>query len=341
MHHATFTKPFIDFVNKEFDSKSHIFLITSNTKMDFVYDKYQNVFFIKNSRFMFLNYRKNLLSAKKIIIHGLFNINLLTTLNIFTGVLKDVYWVIWGGDLYISKRQKNIKRKLDYLLRKRVIKKIGHIITYIKGDYDLAVNLFNSKAKLHYCLMYQSNLYKNFDLDRIKKDSNQINILVGHSAIRQNNHFKIFDKLLPMKDINIYAPLSYGDEKYKDLVIEYGFKNLGDRFIPILDFMEFNEYIGFLSTIDVAIFDSNRQHAMGNIITLLGMGKKVYIRKEVSTSMMFKNLKVKIYDSESINIHTIKDDLDNGRNVSIIEENFSFNRFKSNWKSIFYGDKNE
>lgn len=43
---------------------------------------------------------------------------------------------------------------------------------------------------------------------------------------------------------------------------------------PIVDFMDFNEYINFLSTIDIAIFNHKRQQGMGNIITLLGMGKK-------------------------------------------------------------------
>ena len=46
--------------------------------------------------------------------------------------------------------------------------------------------------------------------------------------------------------------------------------------------MPFEKYLEFLSEIDIAIFAHKRQQAFGNIISLLGMGKKVYL-DEVST----------------------------------------------------------
>lgn len=38
--------------------------------------------------------------------------------------------------------------------------------------------------------------------------------------------------------------------------------------------MPFEEYLGLLAKIDIAILNHKRQQAMGNITTLLGLGKK-------------------------------------------------------------------
>ena len=46
--------------------------------------------------------------------------------------------------------------------------------------------------------------------------------------------------------------------------------------------MPFNQYLEFLGKIDIAIFNHRRQQGFGNAITLLGLGKKVYLNS-VST----------------------------------------------------------
>ncbi|WP_083234102.1 TDP-N-acetylfucosamine:lipid II N-acetylfucosaminyltransferase [Candidatus Marithrix sp. Canyon 246] len=75
----------------------------------------------------------------------------------------------------------------------------------------------------------------------------------------------------------MFVPLSYGDPKgvYIKEVISTGTKIFGDKFIPMTEFMDFDKYLNFLGSINITIFNHNRQQAMGNTITLLGFGKKV------------------------------------------------------------------
>lgn len=140
MQHEKFTKTFIAFTNTQFSSEEHLILITSKNDKAATYSEDTNIVFIKKSRFVFEKYNPYLLKANKIIIHGLFNTNLIITLAIYKKHLYKTFWVLWGADLYNKywNRKKSFRNRVVELLRKRVIKNIGHIITYIKGDYDLA-----------------------------------------------------------------------------------------------------------------------------------------------------------------------------------------------------------
>src|SRR5690606_3405679 len=109
------------------------------------------------------------------------------------------------------------------------------------------------------------------DVPCASKTDSTVNILVGNSADPSNNHLEILDKLLPYKDadIQIYTPLSYGDQDHAKLVSEYGKKLFSEKFSPVTDFMKEENYLNFLCSIDIAIFNHKRQQGMGNITTLL------------------------------------------------------------------------
>ena len=156
-------------------------------------------------------------------------------------------------------------------------------MTYIKGDYDLAVKIYKSKAAFHHCIMYPSNVYYDIDFSRNFNETKYTRVLVGNSASLTNNHLEIFDKLKKHDNIVVFTPLSYGDLDYREKVISEGRKIFKERFMPITDFMTSDKYNKFLFSMDIAIFNHKRQEAMGNTITLLGMGKKVFIRDDITT----------------------------------------------------------
>lgn len=214
-------------------------------------------------------------------------------------LLKKCYWVIWGGDLYQYKfRKQNIKHDIYEAIRAFVIKRIGHFVTYVKGDYELTQQWYGATGQYHECLMYTSNIYKEHTIP--PKTGSVVNILVGNSADPANNHLDVFEKLATYKNENlmIYCPLSYGgvDGGYVKQIAEKGTALFGDRFVALTDFMPFAKYLEFLGQIDIAVFAHKRQQAMGNTITLLGLGKKVYMRNDVTPWAMFEGLCVKIFD---------------------------------------------
>lgn len=88
----------------------------------------------------------------------------------------------------------------------------------------------------------------------------------------------------------LICPLSYcATKEYQQEIINYGKDIFGDKFIPLLDFLPLTDCLEILKKVDIAIFAHENQQAYGNIIQLLGMGKKVYMRKTTSYDEITQN----------------------------------------------------
>jgi len=306
-----FIEPFILFIENHFDSKDHLFLISP---MALYKVKPRSNVVMLDERMGRLRkmaeWSKAMNKADKIILHGLFDIRVINLLCLQPWLLKKCYWVMWGGDLYHYKlRGRGIRSDIQEAKRAFVIKRMGHLVTYIKGDYELAQKWYGARGEYHTCLMYPSNLYKDYVVP--PKQGDTVNILVGNSADPTNNHAEIFEKLMPNKDqnIRIICPLSYGIAEYSDRIVKLGAELFGDKFSPLLDFMPFENYMELLGQIDVAVFAHKRQQAMGNTITLLGLGKKIYMRSDVTSWTIFNEQGIKVFDVDKLDLKPIEEDL--------------------------------
>ncbi|KJV44734.1 hypothetical protein VH96_05980 [Acinetobacter indicus] len=271
--------------------------------------------------------------ADKIILHGLFNIYAVLLFVLNPWLLKKCYWVIWGGDLYSFMFPKNsLKYKFKEMIRGFVIKRIGFLLTYVKGDVDLARRHYGARGEYIETIGYLSNVIPS-NIPASENNKKNINILVGNSADPTNNHFDALDKLAKFKneDIRIHVPLSYGDKDYAKKVIDYGKSLFGDKFISITEFIPYNEYMHFLKDIDIAVFNHRRQQAMGNTINLLAMGKKVYLREGTTQKEFFNNLAVQTFNIDNIDISI---NFSGKVNFQILEKYFSRQNLKIQWKRI-------
>ncbi len=243
-------------------------------------------------------------SASKVFIHGLFTRELIIFLFLHRCYLHKAYWVMWGADLYM-KDMKTLKKRAILYLRKIVCSSFGGVVTYIKGDYKYAKERWGVKGGYYECIMYPSNIFTdpdNFDLPTSDEfNFNGYNVLVGNSSDPSNNHREAFDKLsLSLFDnYNVYSPLSYGSEINRDKVIKYGNEKFGSRFYPLTNFLQIADYKSLLSSIDIAMFNHKRQQAMGNTINLIGLGKTVYLRSDVTQWSFLKELGLHVFDIES------------------------------------------
>lgn len=115
--------------------------------------------------------------------------------------------------------------------------------------------------------------------------------MLGHSAVPENRHIQYLEVLKQKDDgqFIVKCPLVYpnSNEDYKVQVIEKGKSLFGARFEPLLEFMPLDDYLLWMETVDIAILPSSRQHGMGNLVNLLGSGKKVFIDDSVSTWSFF------------------------------------------------------
>jgi hypothetical protein len=320
-----FLPPFIAFIHNHFDASNHQFIfISKKTDKYGLSDKYLVTWIDKKSKLLKLLI--SMQKSDKIIIHGLWHEIFIKLLFFQPWLLKKCYHVLWGGDFYFPKKHSWFK--------KQIIKKMGHFITYIKGDYELVKEWYKANGEYHESFMYPSNLYKELNINSHKEGT--INIQIGNSADPTNNHMEIFGKLSKYanEDITIYVPLSYGDSKYAQEVIKKGYEVFGDKFKPMLDFMPYEEYLQFLGKIDIAIFAHRRQQAMGNTITLLGLGKKVYMRSDVVQWKLFDELNVKVYEIDKFSLELMDKNLSE-KNSQNIREYFSQNRLIEQLKIIF------
>jgi len=338
MHADKFTEPFISFVEENFDSAAHHFIISLDDKHSIKPRKNITQMIVQKGSLqeMAVSLGK-LYSAEKIILHGLFVRRFVYMLFLQPWLLKKCYWVMWGGDLYYHLNRDNDPESNRYeQIRARVIRKIGHFVTYVKGDYELAKKWYGVTGQYHECLMYPSNTYKGHV--RSSKEDKTINILVGNSADPSNNHIDIFNKIssLTGEGFLIYCPLSYGVAAYREEVAKKGSELFGDKFVPLVKLLSLEQYMGILSKIDVAVFAHKRQQGMGNVISLLGMGKKVFMRKDVSSYMLFEELGIKVFDIDELDFMPIEDDV-RKKNQTKIDSYFSKAKLIKQWKHIFQG----
>lgn len=274
-------------------------------------------------------------AADKIVLHGLSKKKIEQLLFFMPWVLKKCYWIIWGSDLYQYKlaRHKKSWKKREFF-RRPVIKKMGHLVTYVEGDIALARKWYGAKGEYHECLAYPSNLYKEHAGQG--KQGESINIQVGNSSDPSNNHLAVFETIAPYKSHNIqlYVPLSYGSKKNAAEVEQQADALFGSRVTLLKDFMPPEDYYALLETVDIAVFNHERQQAMGNIITLLGMGKTVYLRNGVAHKQLFDELGVKCLDVDEFSLQPLSPE-EQSSNMQRVRAYFSKDKLTHQLTDIF------
>ena len=229
--------------------------------------------------------RRFMKNADRIHCHGLFHVPTIVYLAMHPKVARKTVWGIWGHDLYsLIYPHKELKWKIVGIFRRLAVKNIGSVSTNVEGDCRLLEETMGRKYRYFKTRFSPAAVANVYEMVTGKKDGT-LNILLGNSATVSNRHREAIDALVRFADhdMRVYVPLSYGNNNYRDSVIAYGREKLGDKFVPMVDFMPHEDYYKFLATIDVAVFAHDRQQAIGNIMPLLYAGKKVYIRSDIST----------------------------------------------------------
>lgn len=314
-----FIPNFIDLINRNFPC-GHQFFVYSNEKYsgnagNVVAPFYNGLSLSKLYRMVMSMNRADI-----ILIHGLFDVKIMLILVLMPWLVRKSKWIIWGGDLYVLKGRNSFRDKLSSIFKRIIVPNLRSIITYVKGDYEYAVSHYSSKAKFEECIVYPSNFFYYRSLDKSQPRKRITKILLGNSADPQNNHLQALRKLELIDDgnINLIIPLSYGCRVNAAHVAKQAQDLFGDRAIIIDDFMSLEDYNSLLSSVDLAIFCHDRQQAMGNIITLIGMGKTVVLKRGVSHSefLTSKGLVYKDFSSLSLETITIEDCVHNAEIIS-------------------------
>lgn len=342
-----FTTDYINRIQRLFSEEKHVFIVYGEQKKEYrLYEISNREDVILTSKIYLLKdrFRKLVYSSKKVICHSLFL--KLVDLTYLNAVIKNnrvsLLWVIWGKDLYEdyekSRSLKSIitvKPVIKEVIRRSLIKKTDIFIT--TGDYDVLKERYKLKSGSKAMgAQYSYNLLRLINCPKNKK----VKVMVGHSATDTCRHIETFNMLKTYTGkIQVYCPLSYpNNHDYISMVSSDGKRLFGDDFFPLTEFIKYDEYVAFLNTIDIGVFNNSRQQGMGNITNLLYLGKKVYLSQDNTIAKSYHRPEYCIFDYKDIQRDNFlqllsKEEAEINRNRIIFK--FSDKNFYDEWRRIF------
>jgi len=309
---------FIEFVGKNFSPDEHVFaIITSSKNARYIHKELKNLYVFSVRKYsdkfklMFNKTMKELFRKScRVYIHSLGGYKIALVYR-YSNPMQKLTWLSWGYDIYedmngklleeetkkIISRSIELKSVIKNKILKPFKKRVIGTLDYIAMDYEEEFKLIQSNYRTN--ARYQEFHYPNpIDFTALDNKTNikdfpelsKLNqfetlVLVGNSGTPNNNHLSILQLLkdLENKRFGVICPLSYGNPGYIEKIIKIGYELLGERFIPLTDFLKPDLYFALLNRVDVAIMNHYRQKGKGNIIPLIYLGKKVYLREDTTT----------------------------------------------------------
>lgn len=248
---------------------------------------------------------------------------------------KDVkfLWVGWGMDYYdfisqdlhleqtksliLNQQNYSIKNILKNFLKNLVFRsysntdimmRIDFFAPVLNNEYELVKQHFDEFKPKFVDWNYGTLEQIVSGFKDIKLNGN--NVLVGNSATPTNNHYEAFDLLKQIKfDNKVVAPLSYGVEEYKNIIIKLGNDLFQQNFYPLTDFMTLEEYLKLISTCSVVVMNHLRQQAIGNINIMLYLGARVFLNKKNPAYDFYKELGITLNTVDELTMELINQPL--------------------------------
>ncbi|MCY1288768.1 TDP-N-acetylfucosamine:lipid II N-acetylfucosaminyltransferase [compost metagenome] len=271
---------------------------------------------------------KNFSEYNAVMVHSLNPIWYSTILKLPKDI--PVTWLGWGYDYYdiiynsidemllpltraeLKEKipQRNFLKSIKLLIRKaffekkksKVIRRLNFFSPVLPAEYQMVSDKYSENVFPEYIPWNYGNLEEDFIKSFTDTQVTGDSILVGNSASVENNHIDSFSLLLKIgiSDRKIITPLSYGDTRYRDLIIIKGRELLGELFEPLTDFMPINEYVRTLNSCGFAVMNHVRQQAVGNIVIMLYLGAKVFLRRECPTYSHFRDQGIVIFSIQEL-----------------------------------------
>ena len=240
-----------------------------------------------------------------------------------------ITWIAWGADLYggllkpkgyklfyneyaIRKLQDpkyplwkriyvNILKHKKYRKTINAVRKVKYICAP-NGDFELLVKYYPEMRSLVRKDFFYYPLDAMLSKELLEKKILGNDIIVGNSASYYGNHEEVFYQLAQLNIVgrNVIVPLSYGDDKVVNYVINKGGEILGKNFKPILSFMPLNEYNQLLCSAKTYIYGNYRQEATGNIVVALYLGGTVFLHPSNSLLKEFKEMGCVCFSTEQL-----------------------------------------
>lgn len=273
---------------------------------------------------------------------------------------SKIHWMFFGSELYdnlyyrfnyklIDEDQKSIfKFFLDKLrlvkhwpLFKLFASKVDRFCSWNIYDYKLLKEFVNTPAKFVF-YTHDEGLIIEKELLEKKTNSFARLIQINHSASWDGNHLTILKKIAsldPDHKLNLLIPISYGDNRVKDDVVNY-VETKGMNVKLQRDFLLPDDYFRLIGQVDVAIFGHHRQEGGGNIVQALKQGTKVFLREDNNLLQLYRDWGIIVFSFEK-DLNSIEDLItplsleDQRNNFYRIQYNLSQEKVSESMKHFF------
>ena len=280
----------------------------------------------------------------RIVIHQLSNPRLLLYLSLFRWTARRCAWVYWGGDIYYFQyRPRTWPHALREFLRRWVIPAIPLVAGLVPGDFEVVRKVYGTRARYLPAFYPLPMDFRTLEAGAPPAEANRpVTLLVGNSGDPSNAHEWVFRALARFRPegLRILSPLSYGDPVYVASVIALGKELFGDQFTPLTEFLPPEQYARLIREVDAAVMNHGYQQALGNVVALLMLGKKVYVRSDTTPFRYLQDLGVAVFDTLRLPDLTLAELVEfapeaGQRNAEAVRAELSEARAVAGWQGLF------
>lgn len=247
-----------------------------------------------------------------------------------------VMWSSWGGDLkgkhdflqekailepvtykkYFSFKEKvklfmkqfsliqevyllfNNTPKQEFVLREKAYKNVSYISTVLPSEKKLLGEIPELEVGYKWFnYAFLEGIVKGYYKKKVKLSKG---IIVGHSSVPSLNHLDVFKEIKRLGITqDIFSPVSYGDPKYKKFVIKEGLKIL-DNIEFQTELISIDNYLKKLTNYHVLILNTKNQQAVGNLLTAVYIGMKVFLQREGLLYEFCKDVGLTVFSLEEL-----------------------------------------
>ena len=276
-----------------------------------------------------------------------------TMLGIDSNYYKKIIWRTWGNDLYkplsylptFKLKLKGIAERClwAFSLRRIVNQFKGIGISSTECDL-IELNKMHIRTKT-YVLPYPKSS-EDIEIKPLNKEKNELNdlvVMIGHSSNASLHHLKwikFFNKLNDER-IKLFVPLAYGRTNYRGKVISYLDKKSVLKYKVITNQIPFSEYVKLLNDVDCCVFDIKNQMALGNINTLMLLGKTIFLNEKGIVFKTFKKHNLDVYSAKKLKkmkfdeLHVLCKEC-SSKNAKYAESIASKSFIIKKWDELFY-----
>ena len=225
--------------------------------------------------------------------------------------LFPVKWARRPGKLtkqFYELLQKLLEGRAKFRKKILTVQRINNILInrYDGAEVELIKKIYSANSIKHLSFSFDQN----FDVARTMKralgekpaEKSFYFIQIGNSATITNNHLDVLDNLKKFKDENVklFFPMAYGDERYRMFVLNAAEGLFPENIIAQTNLIGRQEYVSYLQQIDICVMGHLRSQALGNCVTLLALGKKIFLKKSNPLFSMFNAMGVTVFCTDTI-----------------------------------------